>query len=146
MMSYGLARHKSSLFAAFGSVSGTMLDCGEQPSHPMPVIVMHGTNDGTLPYDGNSYYTSIESTLDYWNAFNNTDASPRITSASDVGEKGSFIEMERYEYGQGDKDSSVEHYKMIGGGHDWFNLSFNGQQTNTILLNFFSHYDLSALR
>ena len=146
MMSYGLARHKSSLFAAFGSVSGTMLDCGEQPSHPMPVIVMHGTNDGTLPYDGNSYYTSIESTLDYWNAFNNTDASPKITSALDVGENGSSIEIERYEYGQGDKDSSVEHYKVIGGGHDWFNWSFDGQQTNNILLNFFSLYDLSALR
>lgn len=145
MMSYGLAMHKSDLITAFGSVSGTMLDCAEEPAHPMPVIVMHGTNDETLPYNGDTYYASIESSLEYWNSFNNTDETPEVTSASDVGEKGSFIEIERYKYGNGDRGSSVEHYKMIGGGHDWFNLSFNGQSTNNILLNFFSQYNLNTL-
>ena len=145
MMSYGLAMHKSDLITAFGSVSGTMLDCGEQPNHPMPVIIMHGTNDFTIPYDGSSDTVSIETTVEYWNSFNNTNTSPDVTSASDVGEKGSSVEIERYQYSEGDSGSSVELYKIIGGGHDWFDLRFDGQRTGQILLNFFSQYDLNTL-
>jgi polyhydroxybutyrate depolymerase len=145
MMSYGLAMHKSELITAFGSVSGTMLDCGEQPNHPMPVIVMHGTNDFTIPYDGSSDTVSIETTIEYWNSFNNTNTTPVLTSASDVGEKGSSVEIERYQYSDGDNGSSVELYKIVGGGHDWFDLRFDGQRTGQILLNFFSQYDLNTL-
>jgi len=145
MMSYGLAMHKSDLITAFGSVSGTMLDCGEQPNHPMPVIVMHGTNDFTIPYDGSSDTVSIETTIEYWNSFNNTNTTPVVTSASDVGEKGSSVEIERYQYSDGDNGSSVELYKIVGGGHDWSDLRFDGQRTGQILLNFFSQYDLNTL-
>ena len=145
MMSYGLAMHKSDLITAFGSVSGTMLDCGEQPNHPMPVIVMHGTNDFTIPYDGSSDTVSIETTIEYWNSFNNTNTTPVLTSASDVGEKGSSVEIERYQYSDGDNGSSVELYKIVGGGHDWVDLRFDGQRSGQILLNFFSQYDLNTL-
>ena len=145
MMSYGLAMHKSGLITAFGSVSGTMLDCGEQPNHLMPLIVMHGTNDFTIPYDGSSDTVSIETTIEYWNSFNNTNTTPVVTSASDVGEKGSSVEIERYQYSDGDNGSAVELYKIVGGGHDWFDLRFDGQRTGQILLNFFSQYDLNTL-
>jgi poly(3-hydroxybutyrate) depolymerase len=68
-----------------------------------------------------------------------------VTSASDVDEKGSSVEIERYQYSQGDNGSSVELYKIVGGGHDWFDLRFDGQRTGQILLNFFSQYDLNTL-
>jgi polyhydroxybutyrate depolymerase len=141
MMSYGLASHKSELLAAFGSVSGTMLATDVEPSHPMPVFVMHGTSDGTLPYNGSEYYSSVDSALDYWTNFNNTTTSPELNTETD---KGSTIE--HYQYGQGDNGVAVEHYKIIGGGHEWFDLSFQGQGINELIWHFVSQYDINGLR
>ena len=79
MMAYGLANYKSNLIAAVASVSGSMLDCLETPSHPMPVLHLHGTNDGVIAYDESSNdYNSVQSTLDYWTNFNNTVSTPTI--------------------------------------------------------------------
>ena len=71
-MAYGLANYKSDLIAAVASVSGAMLDCIGSTSHPMPVVHLHGTYDGVLPYNGSSDWSSVQSTLDYWINFNNT--------------------------------------------------------------------------
>ena len=50
MMAYGLAQHKSELIAGIASVSGVMLESDVKPIHPMPVLIIHGTLDGVLPY------------------------------------------------------------------------------------------------
>ena len=72
MMAYGLANYKSDLVAAVASVSGVMLDCTGSTNHPMPVVHLHGTSDGVLPYNGNNDWNSAQSTLDHWINFNNT--------------------------------------------------------------------------
>ena len=56
-MSYHLACNLSSKIAAVASVTGSMSretfnSC--DPSHPTPVLQIHGTIDGTVPFDGNS--------------------------------------------------------------------------------------------
>ena len=63
MMAYGLANYKSDLIAAVASVSGVMLDCTGPTSHPMPVVHLHGTSDGVLPYNGGDGWNSAQSTL-----------------------------------------------------------------------------------
>ena len=137
MMAYGLANYKSDLIAAVASVSGAMLDCIGSTSHPMPVVHLHGTSDGVLPYNGSSDWSSAQSTLDHWINFNNTVLTPTVTSDNNI---------EHYVYDQGDSLVSVEHYKYIGGDHVWFSATFQGQNTSELVWNFVSRYDINGLR
>ena len=135
MMSYGLAHHKSELFAAVGSVSGTMLDCYGPPSHPMPVIHLHGTNDYVIPYNGSEYYQSTRDVLNYWTNFNQNDSIANVTEDNNI---------ERYIYTGGNKGVNVEHYKYKNGNHVWFNSTFNGKNSGALIWDFFSRYDLNG--
>ena len=69
-MSYHLACNLSSRIAAIASVTGSMTkqtleDC--DPSHPTPVLQIHGVADRTVPYIGNSALgmESIPDSLNY---------------------------------------------------------------------------------
>ena len=141
MMAYGLAHYKSDLIAAVASVSGVMLDCTGSTNHPMPVVHLHGTSDGVLPYNGNSYYSSAQNTLDHWINFNNTTTTPTVSSDNSGG-----MTIEHYVYDKGDRLVSVEHYKYIGGDHVWFSATFQGQNTSELVWNFVSRYDINGLR
>lgn len=141
MMAYGLANYKSELIAAVASVSGVMLDCAGPTSHPMPVVHLHGTSDGVLPYNGGSGWNSAQSTLDHWINFNNTTTTPTVSSDNSGG-----MTIEHYVYDQGDSLVSVEHYKYIGGDHIWFNSTFQSQNTSELVWNFVSRYDINGLR
>ena len=137
MMAYGLANYKSDLIAAVASVSGVMLDCTGPTSHPMPVVHLHGTSDGVLPYNGGDGWNSAQSTLEHWINFNNTVLTPTVISDNNI---------EHYVYDQGDSLVSVEHYKYIGGDHVWFNSTFQGQNTSELVWNFVSRFDMNGLR
>ena len=141
MMAYGLANYKSDLIAAVASVSGAMLDCTGSTSHPMPVVDLHGTSDGVLPYNGGADWNSTQSTLDYWINFNNTTTNPTVSTDNSGG-----MTIEHYVYDQGDGLVSVEHYKYLGGGHVWFSSTFQGQNTSELVWNFVSRYDINGLR
>ena len=141
MMAYGLANYRSDLIAAVASVSGAMLDCIGSTSHPMPVVHLHGTSDGVLPYNGSNDWNSVQSTLDHWINFNNTTTNPTVST---VNSEGTTIEY--YVYGQGDRSVSVEHYKYIGGDHEWFRAAYQGQSTSELIWNFVSRYDIDGLR
>lgn len=141
MMAFGLANYKSDLIAAVASVSGSMLDCLETPSHPMPVLHLHGTSDGVLPYNGDASFNSVQNTLDYWTNFNNTVSTPTINSDNTSG-----MTIDQYVYDQGDNSVSVEHYKYIGGEHTWFNETYQGQNASKLVWDFMSRYDINGLR
>ena len=141
MMAYGLAHFKSDLIAAVASVSGTMLDCFGPSNHPMPVIHLHGTNDGVLPYNGSDDFNAVQSVLDYWIAFNNTVPNPTESSSTNGG-----MTIEHYAYDQGDNQVSVEHYKYIEGNHVWFSSTYQGQTTAELIWSFVSRYDINGLR
>ena len=141
MMAFGLANYKSDLIAAVASVSGSMLDCLETPSHPMPVLHLHGTSDGVLPYNGDASFNSVQNTLDYWTNFNNTVSTPTINIDNTSG-----MTIEQYVYDQGDNSVSVEHYKYIGGEHTWFNETYQGQNASKLVWDFMSIYDINGLR
>ena len=141
MMAYGLANYKSDLIAAVASVSGAMLDCIGSTSHPIPLIHLHGTSDGVLPYNGSSDWNSVQSTLDYWINFNNTNITPTVSNDNSGG-----MSIEHYVYDQGDSSVSVEHYKFIGGDHVWFSATYQGQNTSELVWSFVSRYDINGLR
>ncbi|MDA8886868.1 dienelactone hydrolase family protein [Bacteroidia bacterium] len=141
MMAYGLANYKSNLIAAVGCVSGVMLDLNGTTSHPMPVIHLHGTSDGVIPYTGGQYYNAAESVIDHWIDFNNTTETPTENSETSGG-----ITIEHSLYDQGDNGVSVELYKYVNGDHVWFTNTYQENSTSQLIWNFVSKYDIDGLR
>ena len=142
MMSYGLASHKSNLIAAIGCVSGVMIDTDITPSHPMPIIKIHGTSDDVLPYNGtNGVYNSVEATLEYWRNFNNTNTTPIVSSFNDNG-----TIIEHFVYAGGDNGATVEHYKIIEGGHVWFDMNYQEASTSKLIWDFVSGYNINGIQ
>lgn len=149
-MSYKLACELSDRIAAIASVTGSMTlgtidSCN--PLHPIPILEIHGTSDGTVNYNGSNFATSIPDVLSYWSNYNNTDAVPSVTSIPDTNTTdGSTVE--HLIYSNGDNNVKVEHFKVIGGGHTWPGTSY-GPANQDIdaseeIWEFFSRYDING--
>ncbi len=152
-MSYDLACFRSERFAAVASVTGTMIaprltTCA--PGHPVPVMHIHGTADGTVPYNGGNGFVPVETLVNYWVNFNNCDPLPTViqvpnTSTTD----GSTVEHQIYS--NGDAGSIVEFFKVTGGGHTWpgsaIPVGVTNQDINASveIWRFFSQYRLGDL-
>ena len=141
---YALACYHSDKIAAIGSVSGTMMEetynnCS--PSHPTAMINIHGTSDAYVPYGGAEGLKPIDEVLAYWTDFNNTSTTPTVNRVND-----GATTIERHSYSDGDKNTSVEHYKIINGGHVWFDISYDGANTSALIWNFVSRYEINGLR
>ena len=120
-MSYELACGLSSRIAAIASVAGSMIyshmnSCGAL--HPTPVMEIHGTADGTVPYDGTAIFEPVSAVVDHWVQYNNCLATPAMTLVPDINLTDGCT-AEHYVYNNGDSGSVVELYKIIGGGHTW---------------------------
>jgi polyhydroxybutyrate depolymerase len=154
-LSIKLACEMSDRIAAVASVSGLMTpemysDC--EPSRAMPLIEIHGLNDELVLYDGVFWSTSVEETINFWREKNGCvgDGTMEVMPTS---EKTSFeSSVEHYSYSNTEGVVMVEHYKVIGGGHEWLN-SINVQgdanwDINTIetILNFFDRFDINGMR
>ncbi len=129
---YALACYHSDKIAAIGSVAGTMMEetynnCN--PSHPTAMINIHGTSDAYVPYGGwNEGLKSIDDVLAYWTGFNNTSATLTVNRMND-----GVITIEHDSYTDGDNNTSVDHYKVIDGGHVWFDISYDGSDTSALV-------------
>ena len=147
--SFVLACRLSYRIAAIASSSGTMSlgtlnSCN--PLHPTPVLQIHGTSDNTVGYNGGSPGNSISiaSALDYWTNYNNIASIPVVVSnlPNIVPTDGSTVEL--YEYG--DNCVSVNHYKIIGGGHGIAGVNGNMDIIATeVIWDFVSKFDLNGL-
>ncbi len=138
MFAYYLACERSDLIAAAGSVSGTMLDGTCRDGEPLPIISLHGTADGVLPYDGDSSSLSAGAIVDYWRARNGTTT---VTASAET-VQGVLIESTFHTGGSA--GTEVEHHRIIEGGHVWFDESTVG--TNEKLWAFLSRFDQSGAR
>ena len=152
-MSYTLACELSNRIAAVASVTGTMVynqynNCN--PEHPVPVMQIHGTNDGTVPYTGSILFVPIESVVNFWVEFNNCNKIPIVTEIPDIA-KNDNSTATHYLYNNGDNGSSVEFYKIENGGHSWpgapINLNVTNQdfEASLEIWRFFRKYKLNSL-
>ena len=153
-MSFHLACQLSEKIAAVASVTGSMTpftfnNC--TPQHPTPTLQIHGTADNVVPYNGAIAWTlSIEDVLQYWVNYNNCDTSATITNLPNINlYDGSTVELIIYD--GGDNGVTVEHFKVIGGGHTWPGTVFGSPGTNydinasVEIWQFFSKYDINGL-
>jgi polyhydroxybutyrate depolymerase len=150
-MAYRLACQLSDRIAAVASVAGVLstdnvAECN--PSHPMPVLYVHGTDDTLVGLDSTPYRLSVDQTVSYWTEFNNCTKMDSITLPDIDPDDDSTVE--KYSYTACDNDSSVVFYKVINGGHSWpgaellswtgaTNQDFNASEE---ILNFFNNYQL----
>ena len=120
---FELACRLSDRIAAIGVVARSMFIetfniCS--PTHPTAVVTIHGTDDDYdgIIFAGTTFYISLDDANDYWSTYNNTNTSPIINQLPNTNTTdGSTVEHHIWENGDG--CVSVEHFKVIGGGHDW---------------------------
>jgi polyhydroxybutyrate depolymerase len=118
---------RAPVIAAMGSVAGGISDNqgttgywqSKNPTHPTPIMEIHGTSDNTISYTGPSSgqgNVAVSTLVDYWVNFNTCNTTPVQTNFSNVTE-GTSSTVEHYVYSGGKRGSSVELYKIISGGH-----------------------------
>ena len=146
-MSYHLACSLSSKIAAIASVTGSMTfetydECN--PSHPTPVLQIHGSMDSTVPYSGNVTLgmKSIPDSMDYWATYNSCDAEP-IIAITDFFDEGYSIQYDYYENCL--NNVSVELVLHSSMRHTWPNADSLSLPASQSIWNFLSQYDLNGL-
>ena len=147
-MSFLIACQLSDRFAAVASVTGSMTPqtfSACNPQHPTPIMQIHGTADGTVPYTGDPLWTlSIADVLQYWSNYNNCNPTPTTTAVPDINTTdGSTVEY--IVYNGGDNGVTTEHFKVIGGDHDWPDVWGNKDiNASKEIWKFFSKYDING--
>lgn len=133
-MSYELACQLSSRVAAIASVTGSMTagrlaTCA--PGRPVPVLEIHGTADGTVPYPGGTplQFVPIPTLLAGWVQRNGCSPTPVVTPVPNTSTTDGST-AERSVWSGGRNGSVVEHYRIIGGGHTWPGAPVNTGVTN----------------
>ncbi len=152
--SFLLACQLSHKFAAVASVGGSMTpliynNCN--PTHPTPILQVHGTDDGVIAYNGGAWSWPIDDLLQYWTGYNNGNTNPITMDIPDNNTSdGSTVEHIIFE--GGDVGTTVEHFKVTGGLHTWPGTTlFTGPGTNQDInasdeiWKFFSRYDINGL-
>ncbi|MEC7863963.1 MAG: PHB depolymerase family esterase [Bacteroidota bacterium] len=146
-MSYHLACNLSDRIAAIASVTGSMSSftystCN--PSHPTPIMEIHGTADLVVDY------SSIPNVLDYWIDYNDCNTQGSWITIPDINIMDGST-AEHWVWNMGLNDVTVEHYKIINGAHTWPGTVFASAGTNydidasTEIWKFFSQYDINGL-
>ncbi len=154
-MSYKLACDLSYRIAAIASVTGAMLDptflpCN--PVHPTPVMQVHGTADPTVPYLGSLGVLGVEAGVSYWADFNNCNSTAIETAVPDIDQTDGCT-ADHFLYSGGDQGSTVELYRVNGGGHTWpgsnpfitIGVTNRDFSASAEIWRFFSQYELDVL-
>ncbi len=152
-MSYKLACELSYRIAAIASVTGAMIDpafLACNPSHPTPVMQIHGTADPTVPYLGSTGVLGAEAGVAYWVDYNNCNTTAIETAVPDINQADGTT-ADQFVYAGGDEGSSVEFYRINGGGHTWPGAPIDIGVTNkdfsasVEIWRFFNQYRLNEL-
>ena len=126
-MCYLLACNHANILNAVAPVAGTMMsnrfdNCN--PSNPLPIFSIFGTNDKTTNYNGDEQnldgwgaYKSIPSIIDFWVNNMNYDTYEIDTLKNVVARDSSFVISKKY-LKQNSKTEFI-YYEIVGGGHDW---------------------------
>ena len=152
-MSFHLACRLSNKIAAVASVTGSMTpgtfdDC--EPSHPTPVLQIHGDMDNVVPYNGTAWSKAISEVIEYWVDYNGCQTELMSQAYDNTNTADNSTAEHRY-FVDCESTVTVEHIKITGGGHTWpgsfpfpgTNMDINASQ---IIWDFFDRYDINGLR
>lgn len=164
LMSFTLACALPDKIAAIATISSTMTegqieDC--KPGHPKPVMMVNGTSDSSLPYDGavwrNTRFLSVPDTLDYWQQINECFG-PGSGQPLPHLNKNDLTHATLFNWTGCSRGAGLRLYKIENGGHSWprladpddpeptFGMSSGGRNgdfdTPSEVWNFFKQYRL----
>ena len=141
-MSYHLACNLSSRIAAIASVTGSMSketleNCS--PSHPTPILQIHGALDVTVPFNGDSTINmeSIDNVFNYWTTYNSCDPIPSLIVTDYVD-----FSVDYQKYNNCLNNVKVELYKISSMGHTWPGKNNYGISATEEVWNFVSQFDI----
>jgi polyhydroxybutyrate depolymerase len=145
-MSYSLACTNPETFRAVGSVTGSM---GEydfdncNPDEIVPIIHLHGTSDYVVSYNsgagGEWGDEGVEEIMDLWTGMMGTTqmAETELPNLEAVDE--SSVDFFRHYGAPGGQE--FHHYRVNGGGHNWFGVWGNQDiQSTDLLWDFFASH------
>ena len=145
-MSYHLACNLSSKIAAIASVTGSMSkqtfdNCS--PSHPMPILQIHGLIDFTVPYDGNSSIgmEPIDNVLNFWANYNACNPE-RLYSVIDYQNDKGSIDFINYESCLNNVE--VKSILLQTMRHNWPSLDNFNISASEEVWNFLSQFDING--
>lgn len=132
MMSYRLARELSSQITAVGAVVGNNPENDEcdAPSGVVPVLIMNGTSDPLMPWNGGcikwggncneseGYVVSADDTVDFWVDFLNCETTPTSRTLTNVSSTDGCT-VSKLTYPNGDSGSELVLYRVNSGGHTY---------------------------
>lgn len=111
------------------------------PTTPTAIIQMHGTHDPLVPYG------EAQATIQFWNAFNQTNTTPITSTRPDTDPTNGNI-TNSYLYTNGMNGIQVEHLEVVNGVHDWFGEPGTHYDINASMEAwlFFDKFNLNGLR
>ncbi|MDR0801822.1 T9SS type A sorting domain-containing protein [Fluviicola sp.] len=120
IMSHHMACAMNQRIAAIGAMSGTMATSDISscvPAYKTPVIHLHGTADGTVPYNGTALpsLSLVPQTIDFWRGVHGCAATADSTRLPDTGTD--TITIDRFVYDNCDLAGSLELWRFNGAGH-----------------------------
>ena len=131
MFSQRLACELSDRIAAVASVAGTMPqairpDC--KPAQPISILIMHGTTDPLVPYNGGEVRAhgryglggtviSVADTVRFWVEHDGCTPAPVSSSQDKDPDDGTSLKIDVYSHGK--DNSEVTLYTIVNGGHTW---------------------------
>ena len=128
MMSYRLACERSSDIRAIAAgIANLPVDLDCQPDQPIPVMILNGTEDPLMPYQGGQVGTrrnplgavlSTEATADFWASENGCEPEPAVeTLPAQVATDQTRLRQTTFSNCQ--SNSTVVLFTVVGGGHTW---------------------------
>ena len=125
-----LALKLSSRFAAIASVAATLgqgIAQAASPGDPISVLMIHGTDDPIVAYDGGpvkgrkdygGVSAPVTTTASYWAARNGCNAVPAMSALPDI-DPADRSTVTRSDYRECKAGAAVTLYAVKGGGHTW---------------------------
>jgi len=107
--------------AAIASVTGPMTDSTRaycNPSRKVPVMHIHGTSDGIVPYNGGAQSMSVQELVDFWTDHDNCPVSSTDTPYTNVSTTDNCTAT-RKDFAPCDNESEVVLIEITNGGHTW---------------------------
>lgn len=130
-MAQRLACEHPEQYAAYASVGaagfgGMPLVCQERGSVPAPMLLMHGTQDFVVPFDGETVRRGdrmitllypVSNTVGFWSEFNGCQPEGVVTDIPQTeGPEGTAVRVLTIECPE---ETEVLLYVVLGGGHNW---------------------------
>jgi poly(3-hydroxybutyrate) depolymerase len=106
----------------------------------MPIMQIHGLQDGTVSYTGASWSLSIPNVMEYWSSYNACDEDPS-SIITDL-DNGSYILFDSYQ--NCSNNVGVELILHSTMGHTWPSLNSHSLSATDQIWSFFAKYDING--